>query len=540
MSCLRAHLVVALAVSFPALVRAQEAAMPSDSATAPARMLVVGSPGEDRWRLSQLLGRARSAGSLIRSASNFQASRDSTAPAFRKLRWNWVAPFAELAWNSELAFSMNDGAAWAGRGFTAAVSGGLQARLGRAQVNFVPQIWTAENRPFAVLPGVDPARSGFSSPWHHGLVSADIPLRFGIAPTTAFDLGESAAWITSSGIALGVASESQWWGPGIRNSLLMSNNAGGFPHAFLRTAAPVRTPAGDIEARWIVGALTESRFFDRVGENDMRSLSGAAVTFSPAIQPNFTAGVARVVYENISGAGALPARAFDVLVRWGGGFNVRWAQGGRAAEQLTTVFGRLVLPKSDAEVYGEWGRILLPTSVRSLLVAPQFTQGFTVGIQWLPAISSESRLRLQLELTNLEQAPMSREADTLSFYASSVVPQGYTHRGQVIGAAIGPGSSSQWLALDYLRGDHSTGAFLGRIRWDTDAYYRQPTSVIYVAYDVSVFGGLRAASRVKGRDVAAELWLQQRYNYLFQNPLYGFSRDGTFDRENVTMRLRVY
>jgi hypothetical protein len=198
------------------------------------------------------------------------------------------------------------------------------------------------------------------------------------------------------------------------------------------------------------------------------------------------------------------------------------------------------MPASSAEVYGEWGRLRLPVSLRSLLVAPQFTQGYTVGAQWLPPLRPQTRLRLQVELTNLEQNPTSAAADTISFYSSSVIAQGYTHRGQVVGAAIGPGSSSQWLAMDLLQSNRSLGAFVGRIRWNTDAYYLQPTSVTPSSYDVSIFAGLRGDLRLARRLVAAEAVWQHRLSFLFQNASYGFSTSEAFDKRNTTLRVRVY
>jgi hypothetical protein len=516
----------------------QELAGVGDTLRRDVKPIVVGSPQDDRHRTLQLLGVRDVFGTLIRSAS--ATAMDTAVASGERLRWLWLRPHLDLTWNSGMAFSLNDGPQWTGRGLSAAFSGGLRASVGKAHMILLPQIWTTANEGFPVLPGLDPQRDPFASPWHAGLISADLPQRFGYQRTTAFDLGESAAWLTVRGLSAGVTTESQWWGPGIRNALLMSNNAGGIPHAFVRTAAPIRTGAGDFEAKWLIGTLTESRFFDSDSLNDLRSLSGAVVTFTPILEPHLTVGAARVVYASIPGVGALPGRALDAFGRWGEGSNVTAASHGRAAEQLTSLFGRWVFPASSAEVYGEWGRIVLPASLKSLLVAPQFTQGFTVGMQWLPEINPQARLRLQLEMTNLEKSPTSRAADTLSFYVSSVVPQGYTHRGQVIGAAIGPGSSSQWLALDYLKGNRNAGVFAGRIRWDTDAYYTQPTSVVYLAYDVSIFAGLRASARIFDRETAAELWVQQRYNYLFQNPDYGYSRDAAFDKRIVTAKLRFY
>jgi hypothetical protein len=538
MCCLRPRLALLASVFVPVcLGRAQDSSARSDSAPAASHLVLIGSPEEDRRRLAQLLGKSTTAGSLIRSAS--ASMTDTTPRSWREISWNWLRPSGQITWNSQLAFSLNDGAQWAGRGFTAAATGGIHAQIGRVSLNLAPQIWTTENRPFPTLPPGDPDRSGFSSPWHAGAISADLPLRFGYRSTTAFDFGESALWITGKGVAAGIAAESQWWGPGQRNALLMSNNAGGIPHAFVRTATPVRTRVGDFEGRWMIGGLTESRFFDDNPDNDLRSASGAVFTFTPAADRNVTAGVARVVYAGIPGVGALPARALDAFGRWGEGSNVRSATSGRAAEQLTSLFARYVFPHSGAEAYGEWSRVVLPASIRSILLAPQFTQGFTVGMQWMTPREVGPRWRAQVEFTNLEQSPKSRAADTLSFYVSRIVPQGYTQRGQVVGAAIGPGASSQWFALDRLTGSHDLGVFVGRIRWDQDAYYVQPTSVVYFAFDVSVFSGIRGGWRHFGREIYAELWSQRRYNYLFQNSLHGFSRDAAFDKRNITLRFRV-
>ena len=80
---------------------------------------------------------------------------------------------------------------------------------------------------------------------------------------------------------------------------------------------------------------------------------------------------------------------------------------------------------------------------------------------------------------------------------------------------------------------------MGRIRWNTDAYYLQPIGQVESA-DVSVFLGVRGDARALGRNVAAEVWLQRRLNFLFQNAAYGYSTSGTFDKHNITTQLRIY
>jgi hypothetical protein len=523
---------IAAALHVPGRALAQSTT--TDSASA--RFILIGSPAEDRRRIGQLFGRASTASSLLRTSS---ALADTAPLPGRELRIRLVAPSMDLTWNSQIPFSMNDGAQWAGRGWTTAVQAGVVARMGRVSVHFVPQIWRASNTSTPVLPPGDASRKGFSSPWQVGPLSADLPLRLGYKSTTALDFGESAVWFTGGRIATGLSTESQWWGPGIRNALIMSNNAGGIPHAFLRTAAPLRTRFGALEGRWIIGALSESRFFDVHVWNNLRSVSGLVASFSPAVQPGLTAGIARVVYANIRSASILPARAFDVFLRDGKASDVSPSDE-RAAEQLTSLFGRWVFPASRSEVYAEWSRVAWPASLRSLLVAPQYTQGFTVGAQFATPETTGSHYRFQAEFTNLEQSPTSKQTNNVSFYTSLLVPQGYTQRGQVVGAAIGPGSSSQWLAADRLADAYDVGAFVGRIRWNTDAYYTRSTSIYYLSYDASVFAGLRAGARQFSRELAGELWFQRRYNYLFQNELDGWSQNPTFDKTNVTLRLRVY
>jgi hypothetical protein len=310
----------------------------------------------------------------------------------------------------------------------------------------------------------------------------------------------------------------------VRNAIVLSNNAPGVPHLFLRTAAPLRTRAGDFEGRWLVGGLTESPFFDDDPDNDLRSLSGLVVTFRPAGEPNLTLGAARTVYRAVGGVGGIPLRAFDAITQWpqrASATDTAWAP---RAELLYAFFGRWVFPDDGFEAYAEWARHERATSLRDLLAAPNHSQGYTVGVQWARG-AGPGAVRLQGEATTLEQSPTMKQRPVSTFYTSRAVPQGYTHRGQAIGAAIGPGSSSQWLALDFLADRVRLGVFGTRIRWNTDAMYASrsphwpagdpPRS--FHSYDVSLIGGVRGGLTIHGWDVAAEWGSEQRYNYLFQN-----------------------
>jgi hypothetical protein len=533
MICPCARLLLAICLFASGSIGAQSVRGSADSARTVFDPIFVASPQFQRVRTLEILGLERV--SLIGSASASFRPHDSS----RALQWRWLRPRLESTWNSDIPYSMNDGAPWAGRGLTFLLGGGVAGSMGSARFIVSPEIWRTQNTTFAVLPGRDSLRSGFASPFFDGRMSLDLPVRFGYRPTTAVGLGESSVWWVTRRVQFGISSESQWWGPGVRNALVLSNHAGGFPHAFVSPAKPITTRFGHVQGKWIVGALGESRFFDTRTDNDLRSLSGAIITFTPATDSGLVVGLARVVYSRLNDVTSLPLRAFDVILRRGGHDDVPPASHA-ASEQITALFGRWVMPHTGAEVYGEWGRLLLPASIRAFLLAPQFTQGYTIGTQWLPVADARSRLRVQLELTNLEQSPTSRDGDTISFYASGVVQHGYTHRGQVLGAAIGPGSSSQWLAVDLLRDAWSAGVYAGRIRWNTDAYYLQPTSVTPSSYDVSLLAGFRSDLTFGRSAVAVEATWQDRLNFLFQNAQYGFSTSDVFDRQNWTVRVRYY
>jgi LysM repeat protein len=318
----------------------------------------------------------------------------------------------------------------------------------------------------------------------------------------------------------------------------MSNNAPGFPHAFVRTSSPLRSRAGAFEGRWIAGLLRESAYFDADESNDNRYLSGLALTFQPAFDPGLTVGLARAVYGTSGGPDGALAHSADVLARWNGTRDA--VPGGSGHAQITSLFARWIVAPVGAEVYGEWARHELPTSLRDLLVEPNHTQGYTVGLQWVGAEHGSSALRFQAEATSVEQSPTYRRRAVETYYTSDAVPQGYTHRGQVVGAAIGPGASSQWAAADYLAGTWRLGVSGGRVRWDNDAYYERPAAWGWLGHDVSLYGGIRGSYSTPRLVVQAELSSEKRYNYLFQNFGYNWeTADSAVDRRNNMLRLSL-
>jgi hypothetical protein len=508
-----------------------------------AALLRVGGQQEDLLRLEQLLGIRGTEGWLIRTPRLVGMEAGSSDLSIRA-----VLPHLRYVHNSALPHSWNEGALWAGRGSNALLSAGGAVIWRGLTLIATPELAFSANQSFEILPEQLYERhaglSTFSYLWLRSTHSIDLPYRFGDRASTTLHPGQSRFSWTGGGIELGLSSENQWWGPGVRGAILISNNAAGVPHAFLATSRPWRTPLGNLEARWLLGRLAESPHFDQTPGNDHRSLSGAVFTLRPHLDPNLTIGAARVVYAPVGSGTELASRSFDAFFRWerrSALWDSAWAP---SAEQLFSIFGRYVFPASGFEAYAEWARYELPLSLTDLALAPNHSHGYTLGLQWARRFALGTA-RLQGEHTNLEMSSTFNYRPVGTFYMSRSVPQGYTHRGQVVGAAMGPGSSGQWIAGDLLRESWRVGLTAARVRWDAEALYatRSPNPWrdlrSFHAHDVSTLVGVRGGVRTRPLDLDAELVRERRFNYLFQNPDIGFGPEGAVDVTNWIVRISL-
>ena len=387
--------------------------------------------------------------------------------------------------------------------------GGLALRVGRVTAVLAPEVAYARNLGFqsqpAFLTGQRPATGSFAAQWFVGPYSADLPIRFGDQSYTVVGFGQSHVAVAGARgrVAAGFSTENEWWGPGVRNALLMSNAAEGFAHAFVRTARPLRTRLGDVEARWVFGAPTRSLYFGAGNPAvdsapDGRILNGAVATLRIAAEPGLTVGVARLVLT--PARGAVLSHVLDVLTR-----NNNLGAGDTL------------------------------TRLRSDQLAPVLSGAYTLGAARAWRGPAAGTMRGSLEVTNLEQSRVYTDRPPPpDYYTGRAAPAGFTSRGQPLGAAIGPGSQSQWAALDYYRPRWQAGAFAQRTRHQNDALTRVFVPNAF-RHDVSLAGGVRQ----RGVDARATLTFTKRLNYLFQNGTYNTFRQGSVDVSNVTFGMSV-
>lgn len=494
----RASLLLAL-VALAAPVGAQ----PSDPLPLP------GSESETALRLRILQGLDARDGFVMRSVGSriagLAAMRDTVL---------LLGPEVFSTYNSAHPWGFNDGPLRAGRGFNAMASAGIAGRFRDLTFAFVPQIVREANLDFQTIPypqPLVPERKVWANPFYPRPTSLDYPQRFGDSTRAAFTAQWRLALDVTPKLRVGIGDENRWWGPSVMNGTLLSANAPGFRQLFVEMPQPLATGVGRFEAQYLLGELKESEFFDFDRGNDARSLSAAILTWRApdgwGAWP--TLGVARAVMANgPPRVGTLLDFARDVGRPW-----ARASDTTSGREQIFQLFAHWLFPAEGFEAYAEWVRFEQVASLREALEQPGHSQGYTLGAQWARPWRA-GVLQLRTEVSYMEPSASIRVRPVRTSYTSAHVPQGWTHRGQMLGPAIGPAGSSQWLSGDYRKERWRAGLSLGRLR--RDANYRFLNPLPPKRDDVQLYAALRAGRRLGVMDVLVEFTEGLRLNHLYQ------------------------
>jgi hypothetical protein len=468
-----------------------------------------GSAAENADRLSQLRAASSGAGYLLRSLGTRLTAASLAGDTVLLL-----SPEFTFFYNSAHPWGWNDGPLRAGRGASAMVTGGIAARIGRFTLVAFPQLVGEANLDIQTFPYPQPdppERNVWANPFYPIPTSLDYPQRFGDKARRAVHVQARAAFDASAAIRVGLSTENRWWGPAVKNALLLSSNAPGFGHFFIESPSAVKTRVGDFEYQYLLGTLRESEFFDFNGANDARTLTALGLTWRAPGEDNPwpTVGIARAVMSR-------GGPTTDDLLAFGRNVGRPWsrtADSAYARDQILTVFSRWLFPEQGVETYFEWARYEQFASLRDFLEHPGHAQGYTLGAQYAAPFRSGTA-HLQMEFSYTEPSASIRVRPVSTSYTSTSIAQGWTHRGQMLGPAIGPAGSMQWLAGDFHAERWRAGLTLGRVR--RDANYRFLNPVPPKREDVSLYATLRAGLRIGPMDALIEFTDGVRLNYLYQ------------------------
>jgi hypothetical protein len=377
------------------------------------------------------------------------------------LPFQLYTPVLKTTYNTQYPIGQNDGALWQGSGLNTVVSTGAYFSYGPIKVSIRPNFIYSANENFPISRW--PAPEGLSD-FGYEFTVIDYPQRFGTDPITTFDPGQSWIRVEYREFSAGVSTENQILGPAIYNPIMLSQNAPGFPHLFIGTHQPYQTGIGSFEGKMIWGRLQESNYFDENESNNSRLINGITLIYSPSFVKGLHVGLSKIAVtaqQNITIGGYLSA--------------LRPMQYGEPSEierlQMFSLFSRWKIPDYGFEFYGEWARNTPPKNFRDLILEPEYSRVYTMGFFKRFILAPEHWLKLNFELTQIERPRSIVYRASQPFYRSQSVIQGYTHKGQILGAGIAPGSNSQKIDLSYFMPHGMFGVSFNRIVHDNIRLY---------------------------------------------------------------------
>jgi hypothetical protein len=368
---------------------------------------------------------------------------------------------AELRHNFGFPYGSNDGPVWAGRGLTGTASGGITGRLGPVSLVLAPIAFITQNTSFTLMPNGETGARRFGDGQHVQYV--DRPQRFGDGAYGRIDPGNSTVRLDAGPIAAGLSTANVAWGPFERYPFILGSNAPGFLHGFLGTSRPANIWIGSVHARALWGRLEQSEYspveggpaYVSVSEPGTRRFaSGLVLIFEPRGVRGLELGLSRFFHspwpaDGLSGDDF--KKPFESILKRGVDGAPEFSDPGATADnQLISGFVRWAFPTAGFEMYAEYGREDHSWDRRDFLQEPDHSRSYGLGLRKVLRLRPARMDGLTVELINFQFPHLARtgRGGGGGTYIHSVLRQGHTHRGQLLGADVGvdaaAGSTIRW------------------------------------------------------------------------------------------------
>lgn len=335
-------------------------------------------------------------------------------------------------------YGMNDGAMWQGKGLNGRVQAGVSFNSKYLDIAFYPHVWFSQNLEYEIMPSVT------LSPYSYFMGNIDLVQRMGDSAIFQFEFGQTDIRFNYWKFTFGFSTEEIWLGPSRVNGLILSNNSAGLPH-FDIGFRKIDTKIGSFEGRFLWGLLRESEYFNDDPEDDLRLFSLATAAFNIKWLPGLNFGLN---WSAQTPGGDFEARDFFiipitfVISNEDNDYNDN--------DQKVSVSFDWKFPTAGFEFYGEFGWEDFNSSFFKI---PEHTLFYTIGGFYIIPVNGNRGLVFNFEHTDLgvsdSQEIIWNSHIVPNYYTHHRVTQGYGNIGQVIGAAIGPGSDSQFASLKY-------------------------------------------------------------------------------------------
>ena len=407
-----------------------------------------------------------------------------------------VLPFDyNIEYNSHHPYNRNNGSMIPNRGYQHVISAGIYAEIGPLSIQLKPEHLFSENKDFD---GFGEGENG-----HYPYIWAkrfrlwnniDTPERFGNTNHNKTLLGQSSIKLNFKSISIGVSNENIWWGPSIRNSIMMSNHARGFKHITFNTRKPIKTKIGNFEWQLVSGKLENSGFSPVNGEvdassglyvpkinqiseqNDWRYFQGYSLTYSPKWISGLSLGFIRWVQMYSAQVKGEYSYFMKGNPSWFPVFNNLFRKNDKSVDyemqtdQAAGLFLRWLWKEAKSEIYFEFHLNDSKQNIRDLIIDTDHSRASSLGLQKVFEINNHNFL-FSWEWTQMEQTGSRLLREARSWYEHGFVRDGYTNKGEVLGAGIGPGSNSHYFEISKIKKKGKLGIAIEIIDHDNDFYH---------------------------------------------------------------------
>jgi hypothetical protein len=286
-----------------------------------------------------------------------------------------------------------------------------------------------------------------------------------------FLLGNSSLRFDLGKLSMGVSTQNLWWGPGIYNSLLMSNNAQGFFHYSINSNRPIKNFLGTFQFQVISATLTQDSLqgFENNGlrrrdiNKSDRVLSSLAVDYQPSFLKNISFGINRSLQ---SYKDRLPTdfvqKNIPVLGAFFGSTDV--IRDTFPQDQTVSIYTKWMFPKSHAELYYQFAYNDAKANWRDFWLDMSHSTAYILGFKKLFILKNEKYLDLGMEVMKLGQTPSYLHRNAGNFYEHGQIREGYTNQNQIIGAGSGFGNNMQTIQLSLNEGWNKLGFIFHHIQ----------------------------------------------------------------------------
>jgi hypothetical protein len=263
--------------------------------------------------------------------------------------------------NEKLPFGYNDGSLFPSRGKQERTTFGISFITQNIDLRYQPEIIYAENIDQEPFLGYTADGNWWARYYLMIGNTIDNFNRFTKDKIKNFNLGQSRLGLKNKYLLFGLSTENIWWGPGLRNSIMFTNNSPGFEHIYISLPKPLNTAIGSFEFYYINGKLRNYNYVNP--DNDImnniwsdgiypkkqkdRNISAYNIVYNPRFLKNFyiSYSYSNQFYYNDSNA-----------------FNIKYSKFSldKPKYNLGTLAFKFKLPKNNAEFYAEIGQQYLP------------------------------------------------------------------------------------------------------------------------------------------------------------------------------------